>query len=188
MHSGSLDQKSRVCGLKLCTPTSCLSTCHISPQPSSPVQDLLGTTFLLWSYSCLGTSESHQSASRQAVVDKSNTDKIMIKDLKAILQTFSVWTAQVRGYHWNIQATALQKFPIWQGPFSHPVSAPEQLQLLNSQGLAFLCQQVSADPSADLQTSWQALLGGLTSVFSHSPAWGSKGMLKSFSQEGSFTA
>ncbi|GAB0189911.1 hypothetical protein GRJ2_001456400 [Grus japonensis] len=45
----------------------------------------------------LMTPESHQPAAKQAVVDKSNMDEVMIKDPEVILQTFSVWTAQVRG-------------------------------------------------------------------------------------------
>lgn len=44
----------------------------------------------------LVTSESHQPAAKQAELDNSNTGKVLIKDPKAILQTFSLWTARVR--------------------------------------------------------------------------------------------
>lgn len=61
----------------------------------------------------LVTSKSHQPAAKQAVVEKSNMGKVVNKDPEAILQTFSVWTARVRRIIESIQATTLQRFPIW---------------------------------------------------------------------------
>ena len=88
----------------------------------------------------LVTSESHQPAAKQAVADKSSIGKVVIKDPEDTLQTFSVWTAGVRGTTESIQAIALHGFPIWQGTLSHPVPVPELLQLLNLQGLPLSCQ------------------------------------------------
>jgi len=60
----------------------------------------------------LVTSESHQPAAKQAVADKSSIGKVVIKDPEDTLQTFSVWTAGVRGTTESIQAIALHGFPI----------------------------------------------------------------------------